>query len=72
MVYYRVKPEFDGASANEKSTKALVKNELYTEAEIKRYKINLNALVQVEISRKDTYRSFGCRFQSGTGVSSKL
>ena len=58
MVYYRVKPEFDGASANEKSTRALVKNELYTEAEIKRYKINVNALVQVEISRKDTYHFF--------------
>lgn len=41
----------------------LIKNELYTERELKYYGINPDALQVVNIPKNKTYWSFGCRFE---------
>ena len=41
----------------------VVKNELLTEAELKKYTHNRAYLEAVEIKKSDTFKCFGCRFK---------
>lgn len=69
MVYYRVKKEHDNKTLKNRT---LIGNELYTEGEMKKYAIPEKYIVRVELSSKDTYTSFGARFQVGTDYASNL
>lgn len=41
--------------------------ELYTEKELAKFRVDLSKFDVVNVSRRDIYFSFGCRFQNGTG-----
>lgn len=60
MKYYRIKPENDNLRRSDGSI--LVRNELYTEKEMQRYKIPKEYAVLVEEKKSETYWKFGARF----------
>lgn len=64
MKYYQVIKQVEGLSAPAKLNYILVLHELFTPAEIKRYNLQKYAkyLQEVEASRKQSFYSFGCRF----------
>ena len=64
MKYYQVIKQVEGISAPAKLNYILVLHELFTPAEIKRYNLQKYAkyLQEVEASRKQSFYSFGCRF----------
>ena len=62
MKYYKVKAEFDNYPKDKNKTDIYIKNELYTETEIKKQKLNKRYMIEVNISPKKTYWSFGCRY----------
>jgi hypothetical protein len=61
MKYLKVKKNFDNYKRNDGSI--YVSNELYTEAESKKYGINPSFCTEIEISSKKTYFLFGARFE---------
>lgn len=71
MLYYRVKPEYDGYSKFEyvgntykvKSDSVLVGEELYTPAERKKIANADKFFEEVNISQRKTYWFFGARFE---------
>ena len=64
MKYYQVIKQVEGISAPAKLNYILVLHELFTPAEVKRYNLQKYAkyLQEVEASRKQSFYSFGCRF----------
>ena len=60
MKYFKVKKESDQRSRIDGSI--LIANELYTEKELKKYKINPVNVVPVEIPKTKVYFCFGARF----------
>ena len=64
MKYYQVIKQVEGISAPAKLNYILVLHELFTPAEIKLYDLQKYAkyLQEVEASRKQSFFSFGCRF----------
>lgn len=64
MKYYQVIKQVEGLSAPAKLNYILVLHELFTPTEIKRYDLQKYAkyLQEVEASRKQSFFSFGCRF----------
>ena len=64
MKYYQVIKQVEGLSAPAKLHYILVLHELFTPAEVKRYDLQKYAkyLQEVEASRKQSFYSFGCRF----------
>lgn len=64
MKYYQVTKQVEGLSAPAKLNYILVLHELFTPAEVKRYNLQKYAkyLQEVEASRKQSFFSFGCRF----------
>lgn len=68
MKYFRVKEEYDNYRRADGSI--LVRNELYTEKEIQKYKIPANRVISVEIKKNTTYFCFGARFCTDCGYHS--
>lgn len=64
MKYFKVKPEADQKYKNPKihDGNIYIANELYTEAEVKRQKLNRVFLDEVQISKRRIYWLFGARF----------
>lgn len=71
MKYYKAINDKDMIFANRTKDLAFVRNELFTEKELKKYcnknKWNFDKIVEhnfstVEISKRQIYYSFGCRF----------
>ena len=64
MKYYQVIKQVEGLKAPAKLNYILVLHELFTPAEVKRYNLQKYAkyLQEVEASRKQSFYSFGCRF----------
>ena len=60
MKYYKVKPEADNKRRSDGSI--YVANELYTEKEAEKFKLNKAFLDVVEVSKKSVYWFFGARF----------
>lgn len=66
MKYFRVKPEYDNktrTSNKGRNEGIYVANELYTEAELKKYRV-CNIFEAVDIPKTNTYWFFGARFAS--------
>ena len=61
-MYYQVKAECDNLPRKDGSI--LVKNELYTERELKRYEIPAQCVVKVSVKKSEIYWLFGARFGS--------
>jgi hypothetical protein len=59
MLYYQVKPKYAGCNHN------LVRETLYTEKEIEKLGINKWCFIPRQISQRNIYWFFGCRFESG-------
>lgn len=68
MKYFRVKKEYDNTWAN--GCRFLVKNELYTEKEVRCFGILPNRLIEANVNKNDTYFLFGARFSKDCGYSS--
>lgn len=72
MIYYRVPPGLDQRAIIGPGLYAgppkrfLIKNELYTEKECKRYGITLDGLERIEIPKSKIYWFFGARFSQTT------
>ena len=73
MLYYRVKPEFNGKRRWKENSRGevvcdgeYIAHELYTVKELSYHRLSLIAWEKmfepVHISKKKTYWSFGCRF----------
>lgn len=60
MLYYKIKASAD--QRRRKDGAALVANELYTQKEAEKFKINPAHYDKVEISKRKVYFFFGCRF----------
>ena len=60
MLYYKVKPQYDNYRKNDGDI--YIADELYTEKEIVKQKLNKNYLEAVQISKKQIYFFFGARF----------
>ena len=60
MKYYKVKPEADNKRRSDGSI--YVANELYTEKEAEKFKLNKAFLDVVEVSKRNVYWFFGARF----------
>lgn len=60
MKYYKVKPEADNKRRSNGSI--YVANELYTEKEAEKFKLNKAFLDVVEVSKRSVYWFFGARF----------
>lgn len=60
MKYYKVKPEADNRRRSDGSI--YVANELYTEKEAEKFKLNKAFLDVVEVSKRSVYWFFGARF----------
>ena len=70
QTYYRVKANYSDMQCDARFKKVrLVAHELYTATELKRLTEWQRGeyFTPVQISRKDTYFFFGCRFQKNTG-----
>lgn len=61
MLYYKVKKEADNTYLY-KSGITLIGSELFTKNEVVRKNIPLSCVYPVEVSQKDVWWSFGCRF----------
>ena len=70
MKYYKVKRYYDSYNLNDRKLlkncglKMLVADELLTVGEVKKFKIPLEALQEVEVKRSDTHHCFGARFKN--------
>ena len=64
MTYYRVKKEYDNKVKSIKGYDIYIANELYTEKEAEKQKINKNYCELVEIPKNKTSFFFGARFAS--------
>ena len=62
MKYYKVKTEADNKKRPDGSI--YVADELYTPAEAKRYKLNMDYMDAVEVSKRCVYWCFGARFEA--------
>ena len=62
MKYYKVKTEADNKKRPDGNI--YVADELYTPAEAKRYKLNMNYMDVVEVSKRCIYWCFGARFEA--------
>lgn len=69
MIYYKVKPEFDNqylirlnANGKQEIVGFLIKNELYTQREAKKYCGLISCCERVEIPKSKIYFFFGARF----------
>ena len=62
--YFKVKPEYDNRRKHRfiNDFDIYIANELYTEKEITKQKLNRDFMEQVSVSRKKTYWFFGARF----------
>lgn len=65
MTYYRVKKEYDNVWCD--GCRFLVKNELYTQKEVERFRIPEEYLVKVEEKESETFFVFGARFSYKVG-----
>ena len=65
MVYYKVKMKHDNKHKNAKKhdDNIYIGNELYTEKEVIKQKLNLGYLTKIEVSKKMIYWLFGARFK---------
>lgn len=76
MLYFRVKPDFDGrprykyvgGSSKVKQDGYLIAGELYTPGERQRISNRSEYFEKVEISKREIYWFFGARFSNHTGV----
>ena len=62
MKYYKVKTEADNKKRPDGSI--YVADELYTPAEAKRYKLNMDYMDAVNVSKRCIYWCFGARFEA--------
>lgn len=62
MKYYKVKPEVDNRKRPDRSI--YIADELYTPAEAKRYKLNMDYMDAVNVSKRRIYWCFGARFEA--------
>jgi len=68
MKYYKVKPEFDNKKIYKEVNKRkeyagfYIGNELYTEKEAEKLRLNQAFLEPIEVSKKKIYWCFGARF----------
>ena len=62
MKYYKVKTEADNKKRPDGNI--YVADELYTPAEAKRYKLNMNYMDAVAVSKRCIYWCFGARFEA--------
>lgn len=62
MKYYKVKPEADNKKRPDGNI--YVADELYTPAEAKRYKLNMDYMDAVNVSKRCIYWCFGARFEA--------
>ena len=60
MTYYRVIPKYD--QNRRKDGSILIKEELYTEKELKRFQIPSGKCEKIELPKSKVYFSFGARF----------
>ena len=67
MRYYRVKVTSDCVRTTD--SHELVKNELYTEDEMREYNVSRDDVVPVDMDENDTYWMFGARFSNDCGYS---
>lgn len=65
MEYYKVKTEADNKKRPDGSI--YVADELYTPAEAKRYKLNMDYMDAVNVSKRRIYWCFGARFEAVNG-----
>jgi len=65
MVYYKVEMKHDNKHKNpsKRDGNIYVGNELYTEREVIKQKLNLGYLTKIEVSKKMIYWLFGARFK---------
>lgn len=61
MKYYKVKKEYDNTRKNNKDI--YIANELYTQKEVDRERLNTSYMDTVEINKNRTYFFFGARFE---------
>lgn len=61
MKYYKVKKEYDNTRKNNKDI--YIANELYTQKEVDRERLNTSYMDTVEINKNRTYFLFGARFE---------
>lgn len=66
MKYYRVKKEYDNYWT---PVCFLVGNELYTEKEMKKFKILPKCVIECDVKKNQTYWLFGARFCTECGYS---
>lgn len=67
MIYYRVKPQYDGyrrRHGHATDCTTLINGEIYTPAEVQRYGLDVDKLEQVNARKCKSYRFFGGRFNS--------
>lgn len=70
MNYYKAKRFYDKYNYNDRKLlndcklETLVEDELFTAGEVKKFKIPLEALQEVEVKRSDTHHCFGARFKN--------
>lgn len=62
MKYFRVKKQYDNFSCVGRAI--LVKNELYTEKEMKRFRVPSICVEECEVNPKETHFFFGARFSN--------
>ena len=65
MVYYMVKMKHDNKHKNpsKRDGNIYIGNELYTEREVIKQKLNLGYLTKIKVSKKMIYWLFGARFK---------
>ena len=62
-IYYKVKEEYDNKPIQSNNKDLFyIKNELFTEAEVKKLKVNINYCEKILANPKDTFCFFGARF----------
>ena len=63
MTYYKVKPEFSNIRKRTKKFDFYIKDELYTEKEVIKQRLNRQYMEPIEISKRRVYFLFGARFK---------
>lgn len=61
MKYYKVKKEYD--NTKKPNNDIYIANELYTQKEVDRERLNTSYMDTVEINKNRTYFFFGARFE---------
>lgn len=61
MIYYKIKPEYDGKQIGK--NKLLIANELYTEREFVKRHLPFSCATKLIMPKTMTYMSFGARFE---------